>query len=160
MPTLHMLVGLPGSGKSTLKQNILKDIRYVDYYVYSTDSYIEGLAFRYNKPYNELFGKSIDMATKISNFEVSLAIEDGQDVIWDQTNLSVMSRAKKMSRFGPNYKKIAYFLDTSWVTVLSRNESRSPGRKINQKIIESMYKDFQMPSVDEGFDEVIIIKTN
>jgi predicted kinase len=160
MPTLYMLVGLPGSGKSRIRKTLIKEMNALarSGFIYSTDDYIEFLADDYGISYNSLFGKTIDLSTKIANFELDLAITHGLDVIWDQTNLTIKSRAKKLSRFH-DYKKICYYMDTPWMTVLERNLRRDKGRQINQKIIESMYGTFQTPTVDEGFDEIKIIKS-
>ena len=63
-PILYMLVGLPGSGKTTWLAN-QKDIH--NYIILSTDKYIEMTAKCLDKTYNDVFFKCIKKPRKFLN---------------------------------------------------------------------------------------------
>lgn len=103
MPILEVLVGLPGSGKSTHVSK--KDFHA---FVYSTDAYIEKFAAASGQTYGDVFRDVIDDATKHMNAQLELAISVGHDVVWDQTNMTSKKRRGILSRFPKSYKKICY----------------------------------------------------
>ena len=152
MPTLTVLVGLPGSGKST---SIPEDF---DGFIYSTDNYIEQCAKMNGWTYNEAFQEFIDPATKHMNEQLELAIRQRADVIWDQTNMSSKKRRGILSRFPKTYRKVCVCrvppLDSQdWNELQQRLLSRE-GKIIPQHIVEAMVKSYVEPTIDEGFDEI------
>jgi predicted kinase len=152
MPTLTVLVGLPGSGKST---SIPEDF---DGFVYSTDNYIEQCAKMNGCTYNEAFQEFIKPATKSMNEQLELAIRQKADVLWDQTNMSSKKRLGILSKFPKSYTKICICRvlpdnADAWTELQRRVLSRE-GKIIPQHIIESMADSYVEPTLDEGFDEV------
>lgn len=152
MPILTVLVGLPGSGKST---SIPEDF---DGFIYSTDNYIEQCAKMNGWTYNEAFQEFIKPATKQMNEQVELAIRQGADVLWDQTNMSSKKRLGILSKFPKSYRKICICrvppqTADEWLELGVRLGSR-PGKIIPIHIIESMADSYVEPTLDEGFDEV------
>jgi len=159
-PWVMMLVGLPGSGKSTWIKNCQKDIfEYMglDFVVLSTDDYIEEKAKQEGKTYSEVFKKYIDEAGAHMFEELRSAIEDNRSVIWDQTNLTRKSRASKLAKFPKHYNKIAIVFCTSDEELERRLKERGEktGKVISLEIIQSMKNQFELPSKDEGFDDVM-----
>lgn len=152
MTTLTVLVGLPGSGKST---SVPEDF---DGFIYSTDNYIEEYAANRSMTYNEAFKDSINFATQYNNIMLDRAIEAGKSVIWDQTNMSAKKRRSILSRFPKSYRKICICrvppqTADEWLELGVRLGSR-PGKIIPMHIIESMADTYVEPTIDEGFDEV------
>jgi predicted kinase len=150
MPTLYMLVGVPGSGKTTwIEKNKHNAV------VLSTDNYIERYAMKTGKTYNDMFKELIGVATKQMEKDLAYAVEENRDIIWDQTNLTAKSRKSKLSKIPNNYKKIAVFFSVP-SDLRDRLASR-PGKNIPEPVIISMINQLQPPTKEEGFDEVVAV---
>jgi hypothetical protein len=76
-----------------------------------------------------------------------------QDIIWDQTSTTVLSRAKKF-RMLPEYDHIAVVMKTPDEIELARRLSSRPGKIIPEEVVLSMINNFEMPTLDEGFKEI------
>jgi predicted kinase len=155
MPTLTVLVGLPASGKShSIPENFSG-------FVYSTDSYIEEQARALNKTYSDVFFDYIKKATVRMDALVGIAIMNGNDVIWDQTNPSRKKRSGILSKFPDSYRKVCLCVVppitlNDWKELERRLNDR-PGKKIPHHVIDGMLNSFDFPSIAEGFDEVIYV---
>lgn len=151
---LIMLCGLPTSGKSTFASKLLEDPAYKDSGVLSTDSYIESVAKRLNKTYNEVFEDSIDEANRQLELNLIEAKDRGKNLIWDQTNLTPKTRKKKLSKIPSDYARIAIWFDITLEEAMRRNQQR-PGKMIPKNVLRLMSEQFVPPSCDEDFDVVI-----
>lgn len=149
---LFILVGLPASGKSTYIRDILS-VEFPDAIVVSTDNHIEQYATSMNKTYNQVFSDYIKPATSLTLDDVEYAFENKKDVIWDQTNLTVDSRKKKLNMF-PNYEKHCIVFETPVEYEHDRRLQSRPGKNIPYHVIKSMKNSFQEPTKDEGFDTI------
>jgi hypothetical protein len=88
---------------------------------------------------------------------VNDAIDSNLDIIWDQTNVTVNSRKRKIAMIPDNYEKIAIvFLPPDIAELYQRLKNR-PGKSIPQRVVLQMLDDFQIPTKDEGFDDIRII---
>lgn len=154
---LIMLSGLPTSGKSTFVSKLLNDPAYKNSVVLSTDSYIEQVAQRLNKTYNEVFDDTIDEATRQLELTLIEAKDRGKSLIWDQTNLTPKIRKKKLSKIPSSYGRIAIWFDITLEEVLKRNQQR-PGKMIPENVMRRMSEQFVHPTLHEGFD--VVIKEN
>jgi predicted kinase len=144
-----MLIGVPGSGKSTWvnAQDWVKDCVLV-----STDKLIELEAGRQGKTYNDVFKDYIDTATKLMNADVLEAVAEGKDIIWDQTNTGRKSRKAKLAMM-PGYYKIAVVFATPEKEEWQRRISSRPGKMIPEGVLKAMAQGLQLPTEDE-FDEI------
>lgn len=156
---LIMLCGLPTSGKSTFVSKLLKEPEFSDAAVLSTDTYVEQVAQRLNKAYNEVFEDSIGEATRQLELTLIEAKDRGKSFIWDQTNLTTKTRKKKLSKIPSSYARIAIWFDITLEEALKRNQQR-PGKMIPENVLRLMSEQFVPPSCDEGFDVVIKEDTN
>lgn len=155
MKTFVMLVGLSGSGKSTYRTDIAEP----DDVILSTDEYIEEYARLNGKTYNEVFHDQIDAAQKRFNEDFNQAIKNGKNIILDQTNLYIHARRKKLARVPKDYKKIAVVFDVKSDILKEVNESRKQiGRALPESVIQSQIDAFTMPTLEEGFDQIIVIE--
>jgi predicted kinase len=153
IPELVMLVGIPCSGKSTYV-NKLRDYEYwKDAVVLSTDNYIEEQAKRLGMTYNEVFQDCIDEATRQLEMSFVRAKEEGKRIIWDQTNLSIKTRKKKLIKVPSIYKRTAVWFQVDLEEALKRNGTRE-GKFIPESILKRMYHQFEVPTLEEGFDFV------
>jgi predicted kinase len=152
MPNLYMLVGVPGSGKSTYlaKQDLSNAV------VLSTDNYVEHFAELNNKTYTEIFKSVIGEATRLMNEDLRKAVLNKQDIYWDQTNLTAKTRSSKLASVPHTYEKIAVFFPTPNDNELKRRLAGRPGKTIPANVVLGMKSQLEMPTEAEGFDKVIV----
>ena len=161
MNKVEVLVGLPGSGKST-RLSFVDDPEFGgDVFVYSTDAYIEAQAKEAGKTYNDMFRDHIDTATKHMNDVLAIAISAGIDVFWDQTNMSSKKRKGILSKFPKSYRKECWCIrppqtPEEWGDLEIRLMFRE-GKTIPHHIIEAMADSYVEPELDEGFDKITIV---
>ena len=153
---IYVLVGLPGSGKSTYRYNLKFEYHPDDMVELSSDDYIEYVANGLGMTYNEVFRDFVSIADQHIWQMFHTAINNSKPVIvWDQTNLTLRKRKDILDKVPASYKKIAVYVSTSVEESIRRNESR--GRTIPNSVITKMAENVVVPSVEEGFDEVILI---
>lgn len=152
MPVAYILVGVPGSGKSTWIANQSFDWNRT--VVASTDNYVERQAKQQGKTYSDVFKDVMPDAVDHMAKTVVDAVEKGLDIVWDQTSITVATRKKKLRMLPNNYRKIAVVFPTPEEAELLRRLGSRPGKTIPPEVIEKMKKDFVMPSTKEGFDEI------
>ena len=148
-----MLIGLPGSGKTTFRNNLLSmDNRYK---VLSFDDLIEEECKRKNETYDQVFNEDKNHLIKKFNMNVKKLLNDKENIICDCTNLSIQSRSKKLSQVGNSYYKKAYVFILSLDEIIKRNEERSrkEHKTINQNTLYKMCDRFEVPTYLE-FDEI------
>ena len=152
MKKLYVLVGVPGSGKSTWvkEQNWAADC-----VVVSTDEFVEDYAKECGQTYSEVFEEYMPTAVKLMADKVVRAREAGKDIIWDQTSTSVGTRAKK-TRMLPNYYKIAVVFKTPDTAELVKRLNSRPGKTIPWDVVSKMAAQLEAEPVtkEEGFDEI------
>jgi predicted kinase len=151
-----VLVGLPGSGKSTAARSMIHD----SVFIYSTDAYIENLAAKSGKTYDELFKDSYKAAAKHADAQLTQAIKDGKNIVWDQTNLSRKKRLFIVSAIPDGYVKECLCIQPPVTTkeydeLYARLDARQD-KTISRKLISNMLQTYEEPSVDEGFKRVTI----
>lgn len=156
MKTCYVMVGLPGVGKSTIVHDMI-DMD-PDAFVYSTDNYIDQYAKDNNTTYNEVFSDVIKTATTQMDSYLNIAIYHGQNIIWDQTNLSERKRKKIVDLV----KKHGYYVVCLYIkmndTIEWHNRLNSrPGKTIPSHILNMMNSTMVEPSLNEGFDDIEII---
>ena len=155
-PVAYMLVGVPGSGKSTWAEPYLAR----DFSLVSSDAYIEQRADEAGKTYGEVFQKYIKDATKymeqcIRNYTAVLA-----NIIWDQTNLTRKSRRKKIDTLiaaGYDVVAVTFEIPDSELTARRIARAEKTGKAVPPSILESMGKTYERPVRPEGFTKVIIV---
>ena len=145
-PTLILLVGIPGSGKTTYAKKYIEENPNT---VHLSSDNIRA----------ELWGNE---ATQGDNNEVfslmqSRAIDslnNGQSVVYDATNITRKDRSYIIS-LCPKFAKIeCHIIWASIETCIERDAARE--RTVGKEVIDKMLKRFQAPYYDEGIDEIII----
>lgn len=167
MTIFYMLVGLPGTGKSTwtdrfkrkhiseLNEQSFKTNTQFQYNlsVISTDDIVQTIADQHRLTYNQMFDNiTYSFAEKISHKLAKFAFERNDIVIWDQTNLTLMSRAKKLALIPSHYKKICIVFRIP-DDHIDRLQSRV-GKIIPEDVMMNMIKSYQQPTLTEGFDDI------
>jgi len=152
------MVGLPAMGKSTLVEGMWKD---TDTFVYSTDDLIEAAAKELGSTYNEVFETLIKSVTEAANAALDVAVKRRQDIIWDQTNLSVKKRSSIIKKFTKTDYQVRCVCivppEAGHISDLKDWKYRlaaRPGKTIPDEVLSNMYKSFVLPSKEEGFDMI------
>ena len=150
MKKLYVLVGVPGSGKSTW----VKNQKWADQcVVVSTDEFVEDYAKECGQTYSEVFDDYMPTAVKLMADKVVRAREAGKDIIWDQTSTSIATRAKKL-RMLPDYYKIAVVFNKPDDEELKRRLASRPGKNVPWAVIDQMWGSWEDPTEEEGFNEI------
>lgn len=140
-----MMIGIPGSGKSTFAEKIAKDENAI---VISSDNLREELfdnVWEFKKN-NLLFG---EMFQRTHTY-----LSQGKSVVFDATNIRRSQRKQILKKFKPYYKE-CYYLKTPLEKVLRQNLMRN--RHVPEEVIVRMYNRIQEPELIEGWDKVNII---
>jgi predicted kinase len=152
MNKMYVLVGVPGSGKSTW----VKNQKWVDGIpVVSTDRFVEDYAKTQGKTYSEVFQEYMPIAVKLMANQVLICQANKTDLIWDQTSTTIETRAKKL-RMLPDYYKIAVVFKTPSTAELQKRLASRPGKEIPWDVVSKMASQLEAepPSLEEGFDEI------
>ena len=150
MPQFVVMVGLSGSGKSTVAKE-----------KYATHTYISSDDLR-----EELYGDVNDQRHNGKIFEEMFrrsiaALDMGQSVVYDATNLS-SKRRKSLIRnmraaIKGNFWAVACVVLTTYENCLLRNASRE--RVVPDEVIRRQFFSFQCPTEHEGFDAICLEHT-
>lgn len=151
MPKCYQLIGVPGSGKSTwvAHQEWADKCAYI-----STDTWVEDYARDMGKTYNEVFKEYMPEAIDMMINDVVKARGMDKDIIWDQTSTTVKSRKKKFNML-PGYEHIAVVFRTPESEELAKRLASRPGKNIPEYVVRTMIDGFEMPTLAEGFIEII-----
>ena len=150
MPKAYILVGVPGSGKSTW---INRQDWSHDCVIASTDNFVEAYARSVNKTYSEVFDSVMKNAVTMMVDTVVKAVAEDKDIIWDQTSTTVGSRKKKLKMLD-GYTKIAVVFKVPEATELARRLKCRPGKHIPDHVMKQMISGFEHPTLEEGFDQI------
>lgn len=158
MPKCYILIGVPGSGKSTwIKEQEFLD----DTWVMSTDNIIEAIASMCGMTYNECFSDLIKFADKVMWADLKLAAEGGDTIYIDRTNMSEKSRKKFISFLKPyGYTFEAIDFETPEDEEWERRLASRPGKTIPKHVLEAMADNYEMPLMSEGFEKITFIKNS
>lgn len=156
MPKLYMLIGVPGSGKSTWLRTMGLDTLVV----LSTDDKIEAAAAAQGKTYNDVFKSEITAAEKQMYKDAETAFAADCDVIWDQTNITAKTRSKKLRIVPEHYDVVAVYFETPNDVELQRRLANRPGKTIPANIVMGMKSQLEEPKHSEGFVEIIYANTH
>lgn len=155
MPTLYVLVGVPGSGKSTWISK--QPFDWNNTVIASTDNYVEKVARQQGKTYNDVFKDAMPAAIAHMMRTVKDAVTNNYDIVWDQTSTSVAARKKKIVAVPDTYRKVAVVFQTPNKKEHDRRLNNRPGKVIPNDVLQNMQNTMTIPSKAEGFDEVIFV---
>lgn len=155
-PTIIVMVGLPGSGKSTWRDRMTAASD-VDWVIVSSDDEIERLASADGLDYTQGFDKYVGKATGIMKQKFREAVNKGKSIIWDQTNMTPKKRKGILNQIPDNYRKVAVVFEVDDAELQKRlsNREKETGKHIPPHVIKSMAQSYVPPTKQEGFDEII-----
>lgn len=155
-PNLIVLVGLPGSGKSTWCDEFLSKCS-EDFTIISSDAEVEKLCEAAGTTYSEGFSRYVGKATAIMKQKVREAVNKKENIVWDQTNMNVKKRKSIFNDVGNEYYKIAVVFELDDEKELQRRlqyREETTGKHIPAHVITNMAKSYVRPTKQEGFDLV------
>jgi predicted kinase len=144
MTKFIMLCGLPASGKSSYAKNLsqLENASLLS----SDQMRLELYGDEGNQEHNaELFDEIYKRARRQLN--------KGKNVIVDATNIALKKRINALQ--GLDVSKEIYYFDTPLSTCVERDLLRD--RTVGKRVIDRMYRQFQIPSHLEGWDKIQIV---
>lgn len=144
-----LLIGLPGSGKSTWRNQNAMDKNIVC----RDDILMEmGNGKKYSEAYKTVDGSKVNAELKL-RWESHL--QKREDVVLDMTNLVKSHRNEFLQRLPKTYKRTAIIFLCGWKELMKRNEYRAKteGKRIPDQVYYDMAMKFTMPSF-EDFDEI------
>ena len=146
IPSLILLVGIPGSGKSTYAKNYISDCTKNTIHL-SSDSIRAEL---YGD--ESIQGNPADVFSLMQKRAVD-ALNNGHDVIYDATNITRKDRASIIG-ICPKIAKIeCHIIWAPIETCIERDSKRE--RTVGKEVIDRMLKRFQAPWYDEGIDSIV-----
>ena len=155
MATVHMLVGIPGSGKSTYCNNVLIK-------KYPNAVFIASDIVRNNNPTM----KEEEIWPEIYRL-CSTSLLSGLDIIYDATNITPNVRNRfwgKLAEKGvTEYEKIAYYFITDPDRCVERVAIRNTlpnERFLPLDVIKGYGEKIIAPTIEEGFKEIVVIDNN
>jgi predicted kinase len=152
MSTLYVLVGVPGSGKTTWIGKQMFD--WTNTVIVSTDNHVEQYAKSVGKTYSEVFKDYMPIAVDLMTKTAVDAFKNNKVVIWDQTSTTAKTRAKKLRMTPKHYTKVAVVFKTPAPEQHAKMLDR-PGKNIPDEIVQDMITRFEYPTEAEGFDRII-----
>lgn len=143
---LIMLVGIPASGKSTLARKLNKENNYA---WHSSDNLRD-----LRVPEKHIFQA---LHTNILN-----DLNKDIDCVYDATNLKSWVRRKRVEYIRNNCKNninvtCIYFKPNIKIS-LERNNKRPTETYVPYEVIMDMYKGFEIPRSNEGFNKIIEVE--
>ena len=149
LPEFLMLVGLPGSGKSTyIKKYFNQNIS-----VHSSDAIREELCGDVNNQdiNSEVF--------KVLHNRVKEDLKNGISCVYDATNISWKRRKAFLQELNSiPCIKICHIIATPFEVCLEQNKNRD--RVVPYYVMERMYRNFDIPWYNEGWDNIWVEYTD
>ena len=150
---LWVMVGVPGSGKSTFIANH-KDFFNEQKAIISRDE----IRFSFMKEGDSYFTNE----TKVFNEfikQIINSLNTNIDTIVDATHISKGSRRKLLKALGTNLKDIevnAIVISVPLDVAIERNNKREGIKIVPEIAIMKMYNNYEEPIIEEGFDNIWI----
>lgn len=145
MGKLIMMIGLPASGKSTLSKKYKED----GFIVHSSDEIRREISDINDQSKNPV-------VFDILHTRIKIDLELGKNVVYDATNLSMKRRRAFLETLNSiECSKVAVVMATPFNECIERDRSRD--RTVGDTVLDRMYKSFQFPMLQEGFDDIEII---
>lgn len=141
----YMMVGIPGSGKSKIAEEL-------GVKVYASDKLRKELWGS-----EEIQGDNNEIFTELYR-RIKESLKKGESCVLDATNINASKRTHFLKEIkNIECEKICVMVATDFNICLKRNEERQ--RQVPYDVIKRMYMSIQVPQYREGWDKIIIKRT-
>ena len=146
-PSLILLVGIPGSGKTTYAEKYIKEN--------PNTVHLSSDKIRAELWDNEATQGDNNEVFSLMQSRAIDALSNGQSVVYDATNITRKDRSYIVS-LCPKFAKIeCHIIWAPIETCIERDAARE--RTVGKEVIDRMLKRFQAPYYDEGIDEIKVV---
>lgn len=147
--TMLILIGVPGSGKSTWVES-----SELDYWIASTDNTISYIADEFQMTYDEAFKDLYPFAENIFWRDITNCLSTSSyPFIVDRTNLSKKSRCRLIQMAKRAGWKVGFvFFQTPEPEIWKERLDGRKDKTIPHDVLKSMAENLKYPEADEGFD--------
>ena len=152
MPTVYILIGLPGSGKSTWRSLYIEQNPNDELVVCSTDDMIEEWGARHGLNYSQAFDKApMSQFNKDFMKKFRDAVAAGKNVLVDRTNMSVKRRKDFLENLPEGYRKVGVVFTVPDQELTRRLTARAKetGKHIPDHVIKNMANSYVPPQPGE-----------
>ena len=153
---LWILVGIPGSGKSTWIQNHKNSFK-TPYKIISRDdirfSFLKNDDDDYFKYEKQVFNEFIK--------QIKESLQKNKETYVDATHINESSRGKLLRALGLSLKDIeinAIVVQVPINIALKQNAYRTGRKLVPEQAIKQMHSQMTIPTIEEGFDHIYIYK--
>lgn len=163
-PKIYVLVGPPGVGKS-----YWVDRNVDDPYIINRDQVVDMVRGPLGLKYDDMFGprgrEASKEADRIHRKNKAEAAASGKNIVVDMTNMGTSSRRNALQVIKgrlDDYEKIAVFFDYRGMEQqvrrsIDKRAEQLQDKRIRDDILQDMFKRFEMPTREEGFDDIIVV---
>lgn len=142
MTKFYMMVGIPGSGKSKIAEEL-------GVKVYASDKLREELWGS-----EETQGDNNELFTELYR-RIKESLKNGESCVLDATNLNSSKRTHFLKEIeNIDCEKICIIVATDLNVCLARNRERE--RHVPYEVIKRMYFNIEIPQYREGWDKIIV----
>ncbi|MEW6276686.1 MAG: AAA family ATPase [Bacillota bacterium] len=143
---LIILIGPPAAGKSTWRKQFHGEVICPD------------------DIRRKLFGVQYDprvepLVWRLAYKRLARALAAGKEVCFDATNLT-RARRRPLIKIGKEadatIEALVFLRDLG--ELLERDARRPPGKRVGEKVLKTKYAQLEMPTREEGFDQLTVIK--
>lgn len=151
-PQLYILIGCPGSGKTTWVKKNIKD----------TDRHISRDLIRFSlvSEDEEYFSRENEVWQKYLE-AIMEELRKGNNVYADSTNLNKKARRKLLNGIKeilPMVDVNAVYIKVPLVTALKRNMQRNGREYVPETAIFRMFNSIEEPEIEEGFNYILTVE--
>ena len=149
---LWMMVGIPGSGKSTY----IKNMDCEDKNIISRDV----IRFSMVKEDEDYFSKEKEVFNEFIR-QIADSVSTHKNTFVDATHISKASRKKVLSRLTftlANVEVNAIVMNVPLDVALYQNNKRTGRERVPESAIKNMFNQMTYPNKTEGFDHILFVK--
>lgn len=159
-PNLILMVGLPGSGKTTAARKLQNIWASKAYIILSPDDILMEMGKADGLTYTQSVRKfSFKKAENIFLAQLKQSLADRKNIIVDRTNLTILTRSILLQNVPGDYTRTALICEIAPELLKVRLEERAQktGKKIPAKVLAEMIEGYRLPTRHE-FDEIKRVK--